>query len=72
MFVSQFRDYRNRIQPSVLGQCRRDDLERLGKGLEAVCFFSFEGLGVLSQKTGDVDLWCTSSCNQGPVIRQYA
>ena len=65
MSVPQFRDDLNRVQPGVLGQCSGYNLESFGEGLETVGFFAFQGLGVLDQETGEVDLGCAAAGYQG-------
>lgn len=66
MFIPQLRDDRDRVQTRILGQCGWDDLESFGECLITVCFFSFEGLGVLCEESGDVDFGCTATCDKCP------
>jgi hypothetical protein len=56
MSVPQLGDDRDGVQPGIFCEGCRDDLERFGKGLEAVGFHALEGLAVLGEKARDVDL----------------
>jgi hypothetical protein len=64
VLVSQLSNNGDRVQTSVLGERGRDDLQRLGEGLETVGLFTLEGLSVLCQQSGDVDLRCASSSDE--------
>ena len=49
------------VESSVLGECRRDDLERVGIRLEAVRLHASQGLRVLRQHARYVNLWRTTA-----------
>jgi len=65
--VPQLGDDGDRVESSVLGEGGGDDFQSLSEGLETVGFHSFEGLTVLSEETGDVDLGGSSSDDEGSV-----
>src|SRR6266851_3184080 len=62
--VAELGNDRNGVEPSVLGERRRDDLERVGICLEAVCLHAGQGLRVLRQHARYVDLWCATATDQ--------
>ena len=62
--IAELGDNRDGVEPSILGECRRDDLERVGVRLEAVRLHASQGLGVLRQHARDVDLWRTTATDQ--------
>ena len=47
MAVAQLGDDRDRVEPCVLGERRRNDLEGVGVCLEAVCLHAGKALGIL-------------------------
>ncbi len=67
MPVPQLGDDRNRVEPRVLGERGRDDLERLGKRLKAVRLLALEGLAVLREHARNVDLGRAAACDECPV-----
>jgi len=49
------------VEPSVLGQRSRDDLERVGEGLDCELFAAADGVSVVAQRERDVDLGCAAA-----------
>ena len=45
--VAQLGDDRDRVEPSILGERRRNDLEGVSVCLEAICLHPSQALGVL-------------------------
>lgn len=68
--VAKLGDDRDGIEAGVLGERRRDDLERVGEGLEAVGLHALERLRVLREQTRDVDLGRATSDDEGSETRR--
>lgn len=45
--ITEFSYDRDRVEARVLRKSGGDDLERVGKRLEAICLHAFEGSGIL-------------------------
>ena len=62
--VAKLGDDRDGVEPGILRERRRDDLERVSVCLEAVRLHASQRLRILRQHAGYVDLRCATSTNQ--------
>ena len=61
MSIPQLGDDSDGVQPCIFGECRRDNLEGISIGLEAVCLHSLQRLSVLREQARDVDFGGTTT-----------